>query len=268
MVSTPSRRNWTRYEVAQALALYLCLDFGKYHKTNPQVMALAARLGRTPSAVALKLSNLAALDDSLPQKGMANASKTDRAVWADFQQDPAEVLTAYQNNAQTAPDDHLPKHAPFAPHEPPADEMAGFADARARYEARQSDAPTTQSPRRIGQQFFREAILTSYQRRCAITGIDDTRLLVASHIVGWAVDPSHRLNPRNGLCLNALHDRAFDRHLISFDADHKMILRPDLSTATRDQLTKGVSNHLTLPQRFLPDPALMALHREKFAMNA
>jgi len=40
----------------------------------------------------------------------------------------------------------------------------------------------------------------------------------ASHIVPWAEDERNRLNPRNGLCLNALHDRAFDRHLMWIDA--------------------------------------------------
>ena len=54
------RRNWNMAEVRAALALYLRTNFGRFHKTNPDVITLARQLGRTPSAVALKLGNLAA----------------------------------------------------------------------------------------------------------------------------------------------------------------------------------------------------------------
>ena len=68
------RRNWQAEEVREALALYLVTDFGRFHSRNPDIIALASRLDRTPSSIALKLANFAALDDSLPRKGMANAS--------------------------------------------------------------------------------------------------------------------------------------------------------------------------------------------------
>ena len=67
------RRNWSMAEVRAALALYVRTSFGRFHKTNPDVITLAHQLGRTPSAIALKLANLAALDETLPQKGMAPA---------------------------------------------------------------------------------------------------------------------------------------------------------------------------------------------------
>ena len=72
---------------------------------------------------------------------------------------------------------------------------------------------------RVNQELFRSAVLSSYDDACCITGIDLPPLLVASHIVPWSKDPRERLNPRNGLCLNALHDRAFDRGLISVDPE-------------------------------------------------
>jgi putative restriction endonuclease len=232
------RRNWTPQEVRKALALYLITSFGRMHQRNPDVIALALEIGRTASAVALKLVNFAALDDSLPRKGMANASATDRAVWQAFLKNP-DTLT--MNNLYLFPER---TYGQFA-------EGTG-ADIK------------VESTRRVGQDLFREAILTSYQGRCAITGIDDPRLLNASHIVGWSEDNSNRMNLRNGICLGALHDRAFDRHLITFDPNWQMVIRRDVPEAAKAALIRGADKTLRMPERFLPDPELLARHRQIF----
>lgn len=38
------------------------------------------------------------------------------------------------------------------------------------------------------------------------------------------MDIKNRTNPRNGLCLNALHDRAFDRRMITVGEDLRIIV--------------------------------------------
>ena len=68
---------------------------------------------------------------------------------------------------------------------------------------------------RRNQYLFRRNVLSAYGGKCCITGLNVPELLNASHIVPWSKNPEQRLNPRNGLCLNALHDRAFDRGLIT-----------------------------------------------------
>ena len=68
---------------------------------------------------------------------------------------------------------------------------------------------------RVGQDFFRRAVLANYEETCCITGIADPRLLTASHIKPWGKDSDNRHNPANGLLLSATLDRAFDRGLIS-----------------------------------------------------
>lgn len=245
------RRNWSEDEVRAALALYLRLEFGKFHKGNRDVIALASRIGRSASAVALKLTNLAALDESLPQRGMANASATDRKVWQQFLTSPEAVIR-----------DATPLAGAGAI---PAAE--GFAERQRRYEAQQSQPQHVAIDRRKGQGFFREMILASYRSRCALTGLEDTRLLTASHIVGWAEDRSLRLNPHNGLCLNALHDRAFDRHLISFDEDYRMIIAPDVPKAARIQLERTDNRRLTMPARFLPSQDFLERHRRHMRLR-
>jgi len=240
-----ARRNWDDREVGEALALYLRLPFGQFDQRNTQVRALAARIGRTPSAVALKLANLAALDDSLPQKGMGNASATDRRVWAAFLQDPAPVVAAYEAQTTAAP-------------------QPGFSEtARVAWESKQDETRTAVTKIRRGQAFFRDMILTSYRGKCALTGVEDSRLLNASHIIGWQEDVNLRLNPTNGICLNALHDRAFDRHLISFDDDYRMIIAADIPPETKKILSLGIHSQIKLPEKFLPDPAFLDHHRQR-----
>jgi len=252
------RRNWAKDEVCHALALYLVTDFGRFHSHNPDIINLADRLGRTPSAVALKLSNLAALDTSISQKGMANASKMDRQVWDEFLVEPNSVLEAYEN--QTRPS------SPYVSiHRQPQQPQGVTAPAVEFASAGERRVETTQ---RIGQYFFRKIILTSYRGRCALTGIEDSRLLNASHIVAWKDDPQNRVNPSNGICLNALHDRAFDRHLITFNEDYRMEIAPHVPAVARRELERVETGRLELPSRFLPDQIFLEKHRRKFYEQA
>lgn len=89
-------------------------------------------------------------------------------------------------------------------------------------EAESDEAPSyagsnkiSQTMIRVGQNFFRRSVLSAYDVRCCISGLSIPKLLVASHIVPWRVDAANRLNPRNGLCLSMLHDKAFDAGIIT-----------------------------------------------------
>lgn len=233
--------------------MYLRTNFGRIHNRNPEITELASRLNGTANAVALKLSNLAALDTSLPRKGMANASAMDRQVWMEFQSDPNAVLAAFR---QQTTQDRSPENQ-FLPRQ-------GLAEAPAGFDFPNSGERRVESNQHVGQDFFRRVILTSYHGRCALTGIEDKRLLNASHIVPWKDDPVNRVNPSNGICLNALHDRAFDRHLITFDEDYCLKISPHLPPITRQELRRVDSQRLDLPERFLPDQTFLEKHRRLF----
>jgi putative restriction endonuclease len=117
---------------------------------------------------------------------------------------------------------------------------------------------------RVNQNFFRQMVLSSYNFNCCITGLPLTELLVASHIKPWAIDEKNRMNPRNGLCLNALHDKAFDKGLITIDENFKVVVSIHIKNSSQPQLgliqnIHGVS--LKVPNRFRPDPELLDWHR-------
>ena len=81
------RRNWTREEILVAMALYHQIPFGKIGRNNPEIISLAKVLGRTPSALAMKMCNLASFDQTLRDRnvnGLSNGSKLDKEIWQEF----------------------------------------------------------------------------------------------------------------------------------------------------------------------------------------
>lgn len=120
---------------------------------------------------------------------------------------------------------------------------------------------------RVGQEIFRAILLKIYNSRCCLTGIDVPEVLRASHIIPWADSKKDRLNPQNGLCLSATYDAAFDRHLISFDEEYRLILSPMLkehysSEAFKTHFLKFEGTPIAMPSKYLPSQISLAAHRE------
>ena len=122
---------------------------------------------------------------------------------------------------------------------------------------------------RVKQSFFRRRVLSEYSYRCCVTGLTNRQLLVASHIVPWAADASNRLNPKNGLSLNALHDRLFDRLMMWIEPGFVLRLSKRVresskqSQQTVDWLMSFDGQTLILPKNFEPDPKLLKKHAER-----
>lgn len=240
-----ARVDWTENQIKQAIELYLVTPFGRIHSRNPDIVQLANAINRTPSAVALKLSNLASIDETLDRKGMSNYSKLDKAVWDQFFHElKYETPVIVQQNSL---------HSWAA--ENPQDEY--IPDVRGENILRLANA-------RRGQDFFRRMVLSSYDYKCAITGISHSDLLVAGHIKTWAADEGNRMNPRNGLCLNHLHDKAFEVGLIAIDHDNSVLYSHKLESETRVKMEKLNDRGVFMPpHRFKPDPSFLEFHREK-----
>jgi putative restriction endonuclease len=122
---------------------------------------------------------------------------------------------------------------------------------------------------RVNQNIFRTMILKNYNQTCCITGLNIPEINRASHIVPWVKDKSIRLDPCNGLCLSATYDAAFDRNLISLDADYRIILSKDIhSYFTNDCVSeyfkKREGQVITLPHSYLPNKHYLEKHRESF----
>ena len=120
---------------------------------------------------------------------------------------------------------------------------------------------------RLGQGYFRKMVLHNYDNQCCVTGLNVPPVLRASHIVGWADDKINRMNPENGLCLSATYDAAFDKHLISFDDDYRMILSKEIKDYFTNEVAKQYfekyeGKQIALPSQYLPSKTLLERHRE------
>jgi predicted restriction endonuclease len=184
-------------------------------------------MGRTPSSLAMKLCNFASLDPVLQArriKGLAGATKQDREMWSEFRKDYRDL----------APVSEEILHDLFTKDQ--SREVDFLERDRVRLERARAVPPTGPTEKqqfvkvRRGQQFFRQTILNAFGVRCAISGVNVPRLLVASHIKPWADFPEERLNPKNGLCLSSLHDCAFDAGLIAIDEEWRVVLSSELKS--------------------------------------
>ena len=240
---------WQRNEQMLALELYCRTPFGRISQRNLEIIALASKLGRTPSSVSLKMANFSALDPTVQQRGMGNYSKSDAIIWEEFFDDPSVFLdnvAVYSANMTPSVGNNR---------EFPTD----FEDSLTEF--REGVDVSVVTTRRKHQDFFRKTLLTAYGGKCGMTQIDQPQLLIASHIKPWAEDERNRLNPRNGILLNALHDRAFENGLISFEDNLDVMISPQLQL--HDMARPFFEERkLTAPEKFGPDPAFLAYHRE------
>jgi len=245
--------NWTREELIITFNLYCKIPFAKTVKTNPEVIKVAQLIDRTPSAVAFKLGNFGSFDEELRRRGirgLSNASHLDKEIWDEFNSDWEEL--AFQSELLIAQLEHKP-----------VEEIA---------EIDLTNLPSGKERERIvkvrvNQSFFRSAILTSYNSKCCITGLNIPELLIASHIKPWKDDTENRTNPQNGLCLNALHDKAFDKGYITVTTDYKVKTSKYFSEFGSDINEEFFMKYegfaINLPEKFLPKKEFLDYHYEE-----
>ncbi len=246
------RRNWTRKELLVAFNLYCRLPFGKLDSRNSDIINLSNIINRTPSSIALKLVNFSSLDPELKKrgiKGMSNHSKLDAEIFNEFNNNwdklllESELLYEYYSNNY------------FSDTE---DEVITITE-------KIGEDKIVAVKQRVNQGFFRTMVLSNYDETCAICDLNCAQLLVASHIIPWSKNTAERLNPHNGLCLCAIHDKAFDRGLISIDDTLRVIFSKELSKINIIPFDRyfGVfdGKNINNPRKFSPSTDFLEYHR-------
>ncbi|MGI9218287.1 MAG: HNH endonuclease [Hydrogenophaga sp.] len=254
----PRSTDWTREQTLAALHVYFQLPFGQLHQRNPLIQHLAEWIGRTSGSVALKLVNFASLDPQVRasgRAGMSNASRLDKQIWSELNSNwdlvADEAARTYE---------HYGSEHGVAPGADVAEDVPEIAEGK-------SVSATVKV--RVNQARFRRAVLASYNARCCISGLGISQLLVASHILPWSMDEKNRLNPRNGLLLSSLHDKAYDVGLITVMPDFTIRVAEHLKDALLDGFAKETlkafdGRSIRLPERFKPDPEFLASHASRF----
>jgi len=250
--------NWTKEETIIAFNVYCKIPFKDSSKTNPTIIKYANIIGRSPSALNMKVGNFGRLDPELKKRGIVgleNGSKLEETVWNEFHGNWEKL--AYESEQLIA------KFQEKTIEESIEMELDNIPQGKER---------ETIVKTRINQSFFRSVILSSYNQKCCITGLSIPAFLVASHIIPWKKDESNRLNPKNGLCLNSIHDRAFDQGFITITTDYKVLVSKyfnDYLTekAVKDLFLRYDKNNIVLPDRFLPSKEFLDYHNNEVFMK-
>lgn len=246
------RKNWTRDEEIIVFNLYCRIPFQRSSKNHPDVVKIANLIGRTPSAVNMKIGNFGSFDETLKAKGivgLTNASKLDEQIWNEFNGKWDELAYLSEELIAGLQGRHL-------------------EDATINGNIPLGAERISQVKQRVNQTFFRNAVLTSYNSTCCITGINNPELLLASHIKPWKDSTSsEKTNPQNGLCLNALHDRAFDKGFITITPDFVIHISRSISDIyngeTVDRFFKRYDNtRISEPEKFAPSKEFLEYHND------
>ncbi|MCR5833598.1 MAG: HNH endonuclease [Selenomonadaceae bacterium] len=246
------RKNlWTREEEIIVFNLYCKIPFQRSSKDNPEVIRIAKLIGRSPSAVNMKIGNFGSFDETLKQRGIVglmNASKLDEQIWNEFNGDWDRLAFESEQLIADLQKKDIENTEPIA-------SLSGY------------DKIIT-TKQRVNQNFFRQSVLSAYRNTCCITGLNNSQLLIASHIKPWSKsNNSEKTNPSNGLCLNALHDKAFDVGLITVTPDYKIhvskLIKDIYNGETVEKFFGCYDNtKIMAPEKFAPAKEFLIYHND------
>lgn len=249
------RNNWTREELILTFNLYLKIPFGKFHHGNNEVIELASLIQRTPSAVAMRLSNFASIDPFHQQRGISGLRggfAQVQPIWDEFNENKEELIFESEKILANIQETTIEKKYTTI--------LEGTENLHGETKIREVKT-------RINQNVFRQIVLANYNSKCAVTGFNSLNFLIASHIIPWSVDKQNRLNPQNGILLNSLHDKAFENGFIAINKSYEILICSEF-LKSKDSFVQNyfASYHnkkIHLPIRFLPDNSLLEKHIEE-----
>ena len=248
-------KTWTREETIVAFYVYCKIPFKDSDKSHPIIKEFAQIIGRTPSALNMKVGNIGRLDPDLQKKGivgLTHGAKMEEEIWREFCDNPERL--AYESEKI-------------------------IAKLRGKSVEESVDFDTSNLPQggereivvkqRINQSFFRMAVLSSYNNRCCISGIGNRELLEACHIVDWSENIANRTNPKNGLCMNPFFHKAYDKLFIAVTPDLTIIVSDELLQNTTDDKFKNYlkclnGGKIIMPGKFYPEKDFLQAHYEEF----
>ncbi|WP_238608879.1 HNH endonuclease, partial [Bifidobacterium animalis] len=206
-----------------AFALYLGLPKKELDDRGEAVRELASSLDRTPNSVSLKIWNIAAHDENrlaTGRVGMSHGSKLDAWVWDEYNKDEEMFLAKCLGLLPPKVQSHVLNEGKYLPETKLETTLSDL-----KLNIPEGTIRHVVQAQRVNQSYFRNSLLANYGGKCCVTGIAIPQLLVASHIKPWsASDSREKTMASNGLLLNAFHDCAFDRGLMTLDDNYCILI--------------------------------------------
>lgn len=247
-------RLWTREQSIVAFSLYCKIPFNKVTSRNREIIRVAKLIGRSVNSLKMKIGNYGSFDPELKARGivgLSNTSNLDHQIWKEFNGSWEEL--SFESEEILA-------------------KLEGKSISEIESIQFEFDIPEGKERERIvktrvNQKFFRQTVLSAYNFSCCMTGIDIPELLVASHIVPWNKGRENRMNPRNGLCLNALHDRAFDAGILTIMPDYKIKVSKRTNVKSHPSIENWIltfdGKKIRTPERFVPLAEFLEYHNKE-----
>ena len=202
------------------------------------------------------MQNLASFDpvqQARGIKGLSHASKLDEEIFNEFVNNWAEL--AFESERILAEKQHIS-----------LEEKVEIDEQK--WQSRSGRDVIRSVKVRVGQNFFRDAVLNNFDSKCAICSINIPEMLRASHIVPWSKNEQDRVNPENGLCLSSLYDDAFDKGFIGVNTEYKIILADKLKKRNKEpyfqeHFGKIEGMPISPPSKFFPRGEFLEYHLDK-----
>ena len=127
---------------------------------------------------------------------------------------------------------------------------------------------------RLHQASFREAVIAPYNGRCALSGLPESLLLDAAHIMADKDEQFGQPVVTNGIPLSKIHHAAFDAHLIGIDPDYRLhvsdrlLIQQDGPMLEALKRLNGGTLHFPTRAQDNPDRDRLALRFERFKAAA
>lgn len=249
---------WTREETIVAFNVYCKIPFKSSSKTHPMIIKYAKILGRSPSALNMKVGNIGRLDPDLKGQGitgLVHGAKMEEDVWNEFYGNTE--LLAFESEKIIA---QL------------SNQSIEVSTAIKIDDLPQGTERSIVIKQRVNQSFFRSAVMSAYNFKCCISGINTPQLVDACHIVDWSEDTNNRTNPKNGLCMNPFFHKAYDKHLMAITPDLTIVISDELRHKATEKtflkyLTDLNGRNILLPDKFLPQREFLEIHYNRYLNN-
>lgn len=236
-----------------ALNVYCKIPFKDVKEWHPVIQKYAPLIGRSPVALKMKVGNFGRFDPALRSKGivgLGHGSKEEEIIWREFWDEPEKLAFESERLFAERGKMKIETFAEIDYHDIPL--------------GKNREAIIHQ---RVNQSFFRKMILCAYLNRCCVTGISNTSLLEACHIMSWSDDEINRMNPTNGLCLNPLFHKAYDNYLMTITPDYKICISDQMFSDVKEDNTLNFlktlnGRQILLPEKFFPNQDFLSQHYE------
>lgn len=272
---------WLEEEMLLTLYIYLTHNSEDLNKTSKFLQDFSKRLNfftgidRTVDSIAIRISNFKAVDPNYSGTGLPNGGKKVLECWNKYSNNLdylKELYDKFVKNTFSMIDNQAKEELTFIDKQL---KNMGNPDNFKDIDIQEKDAYVESLITvRNGaiQRIFRDNLIMEFNQKCALCGINNRNLLIASHILPYSKckNKEDMINHNNGLLLCPIHDALFDKKYITFDENGKIVINKEIDKKLYSNF--NINDNMYLSKKYLNNERLDFLKKhmklfEKTARN-